>query len=128
MFSLTLFHLLFHTILQQTVFSSKIPAFALPSHHPVFSKDLSKSPFRKLSLMCALLLQATCVFLTSSIIALIWKKSLFNIQGVQLVWKNVRTRELNDISSTWLSIMDFFQNGWVSQSVYFSPSPLLFFF
>lgn len=35
--------------------------------------------------MCALLLQATCVFLTSSVIALIWKKSLFNIQGMQLV-------------------------------------------
>lgn len=33
--------------------------------------------------MCALLLQATCVFLTSSVIALIWKKSLFNIQGMQ---------------------------------------------
>lgn len=69
--------------------------------------------------MCALLLQATCVFLTSSVIALIWRKSLFNIQGVQLVRKNVSKRELNDISSTWLSITDFFQNGWVSQRFFF---------
>lgn len=121
MFSLTLFCLLLHTILQQTVFSSKIPAFALPAHLPMFSKDLSKSPFRRLSLMCALLLQATCVFLTSSVIALIWKKSLFNIQGVQLVRKNVRMRELNDISSTWLSKMDeYFRVGFFFSPFFFS--------
>lgn len=103
----------FITVSSKKYYHQRFHAFSLPAYLPMLSEDLSKSPFRKLSLMYALILQVTWVFLTSSVIALIWRKPLFNIQGVQLVQKNSRKRELNltvnyGLFQKWMSIPEYF--------------------